>query len=138
MATIEDLTKAIQEGDTIRVKEIQEELLGTSNYSKDKKYLQDIKGKTLYRTLTRIYTKDSSLTYMDYMKFISSMITHGIIESDKSGRSFNSLHLGELYSLLGEFLLSGNSNKGNDSVIEDCQTFVDKIYGSLIEDIESD
>lgn len=138
MATIEDLTKAMQEGDTIRVKEIQEELLGTSNYSKDKKYLQDIKGKTLYRTLTRIYTKDSSLTYMDYMKFISSMITHGIIESDKSGRSFNSLHLGELYSLLGEFLLSGNSNKGDDSVIEDCQTFVDKIYGSLIEDIESD
>lgn len=138
MATIEDLTKAIQEGDTIRVKEIQDELLGTSSYSQDKKYLQDIKGKTLYRTLTRIYTKDSSLTYMDYMKFISSMITHGIIESDKSGRSFNSLHLGELYSLLGEFLLSGSSSKSNNSVIEDCQKFIDKTYGVLIEEIESD
>ena len=66
------------------------------------------------------------------------MITHGIIESDKSGRSFNSLHLGELYSLLGEFLLSGNSSKISDSVLEDCQKFIDKTFGSLIEEIESD
>lgn len=126
MNLFEELQKAINVGDYDEVERIKRRiLLENRDTSIDERFIASIKGKTLAKNLSRI-VEGREFTNNEYMKIISSLITHSIIESEQTGRGLSDYPIHEMYIILGNFI-----NNGKDAV-DECKRFITERYGNLL------
>ena len=124
MSLFDELQRAISEGNRNEIERIQRKiLLAGRDESIDEDFINSIKGKTLHKNISRIAFDDRSFTNEEYMKIVSSLITHNIIESEKTGRSLQDYPIKELYVILGNFI-----NEGNGDAVNECKRFIKERY----------
>ncbi len=128
MGLFEELQEAIVSGNQKEVEKIQRKiLLAGRDESIDEDFVNSIKGKTLYKSISRIANNEKEFTEMEYMKIVSSLITHNIIESEKTGKSMQDYPIKELYVLLGSFV-----NNGNGDAVNECKRFICERYSQFL------
>lgn len=124
MELFEELQKAISNGDNAEVERIQRKiLLEDRDDSIDEGFINSIKGKTLCKNIYRIASGERDFTNEEYMKIVSSLITHNIIESEQTGKSMQDYPIKELYVILGKFI-----NEGNGDAADECKRFIQERY----------
>lgn len=124
MNLFDDLQKAVNSGDVQEVERIKKKILLAGRDEKiDEEFIQSIKGKTICKNLSRIASDEREFSNEDYMKIVSSLITHNIIESEQRGNSLSDYPIKELYVLLGKFI-----NNGNGDAIDECKRFIQERY----------
>lgn len=124
---IEELSKAIQDGDVVRIKEIKRKILmGDRDTSIDENFMSSISGKTLYRNVKKVINEDSSLSKYDYAKIMSSLITHSIIESEISGKTYSDYGINDMYLVLGKLISE------EEGAIGEARSFILSRYGEFI------
>lgn len=122
-----ELQRAYDSGDLKEVERIQRKiLLAGRDESIDENFIASIKGKTLSKSVQRILD-NREYTESEYAKIVSSLITHNIIESEKTGRGFDDYPIRELYILLGNII------NGEDGAIDECKKFVKERYGRFLQ-----
>jgi hypothetical protein len=121
-----ELQKAISDGNHEEVERIQRRiLLGNRDESIDENFIKSIKGKTLGKNVSRIID-GKEFSDNDYMKIVSSLITHNIIESEQTGRPLKDYPIHELYVILGNFV------NGGDGAVDECCRFVTERYSRFL------
>lgn len=126
MNLFEELQNAINKGDYDEAERVKKRiLLESRDTSIDERFIESIKGKTLSKNLSRII-EGKEFTNNEYMKIVSSLITHSIIESEQTGRSLEDYPIHEMYIILGNFI-----NNGKDAV-DECKRFIKERYGNLL------
>ena len=128
MNLFDELQKAISEGNKEEIERVQRKiLLAGRDESIDEDFINSIKGKTLHKNISRIALDEKDFTNEEYMKIISSLITHNIIESEKTGKSLQDYPIKELYVILGNFI-----NEGNGDAVNECKRFVKERYTQFL------
>jgi len=98
------LNEAIKSGNQEEIDRVKREiLLSTRDTTYDENFINSIKGKTLHSNLKKVI-EGVELSRHDYMKFISSMMTHIIIESDKNNTNIKDYGIIDLYITLGKMI----------------------------------
>ena len=125
MDILEELEKAIQNEDHARAEQLRRDiLLENRDKSIDANFIKSIKGKTLYKNLSRMIN-GQDFNRFDCMKIISSLITHCIIESEITGINLEEYPIHDLYILLGNLI-------NNSSFSDDCKKFIIARYQEFL------
>lgn len=93
-------------------------------------FINSIKGKTLYKTMLKSVKHDNNMTFLDYEKMVSSLITHCLIEVQVKNRDVNDYPVRELYVLLGKFV----NDEKKDMAVDDCKSFIQDRYINIFND----
>lgn len=121
------LQDAITQGDLVGAQRIQAKILrGSRDTSLDENLLDSIKGKVLYKSILKIISDTPDLSISWYIKVISSLLTHNVIESEVTKNSLNSYPIKELYVVLGNLISS------KEGAVDDAKVFIKDRYGELI------
>lgn len=121
------LNEAITNGNTEEAEKIKKQiLLGGRDTSIDENFIKSIQGKTLYKNVRSLIKEGSVRNEYDYAKILSSMITHAIIESEKSGKPYSDYGVNEMYVILGKFI------SGDNSAINETKEFISSRYSEFI------
>jgi hypothetical protein len=128
MSLIDELHEAVNSGDEAEIERVQRKiLLGWRDETLDENFISSIKGKTICRNIYRIANNEDNMSNADYMKMISSLITHNIIESEKTGKPLDDYPIKELYVLLGNFI-----NEGSGDAVNECKRFIQERYSQFL------
>jgi hypothetical protein len=132
MDLLEEFQIAVKAGDHDRAERIRKDiLLESRDKSIDANFLASIKGKILYKNISRMIN-NQEFTNLECLKVISSLITHCIIESSQTGIELEEYPIHELYILLGNLI-----NKTPDS-IKNCYDFMIARYSEFMENSNHD
>lgn len=131
---LDELNEAIKSGNQEEIDRIKRKiLLADRDESIDKNFIEEIKGKTLYKTLVRFLSGDERDNY-NCAKMITSFITHCIIEAQIKGNDLKVYPLSELYVVLGEFV----SNPNSETFKSKCRDILYDRYSQFLELNKSD
>lgn len=124
MNLFDELQRAINEGNIDEIERIQKKIvLCGRDESIDEGLVNSIRGKTLFKNVSRIANGEREFTNEEYMKIVSSLITHNIIESEMTGKSLQDYPIKELYVILGKLI-----NDGNGDAVNECKRFIQERY----------
>ena len=127
MNLFEQLNEAISKGNIDEIDNIQRKILSSGrDLSIDESFINNIKGKTLYRTLVKSINENSEMSKPDYMKLVTSLLTHNIIESCVTGKDMKNYPIKELYIILGNFI----SEK--EEAVDEYKRFIQDRYSQFI------
>ena len=121
------LNEAMSRGDQSEIERIKKEiLLGGRDTSIDENFMKAIEGKTLYKNVKSLIKEGTVKSTQDYTKIISSLITHAVIESEKSGKSYSDYGINEMYVILGKLIT------GDENAINETKNFLSSRYSEFI------
>ena len=121
------LNEAMSRGDQSEIERIKKEiLLGGRDTSIDENFMKAIEGKTLYKNVKSLIKEGTVKSTQDYTKIISSLITHAVIESEKSGKSYSDYGINEMYIILGKLIT------GDENAINETKNFLSSRYSEFI------
>lgn len=123
----EKLNEAVASGNQEEIDRIKKEiLLGGRDTSIDENFMKSIEGKALYKNVRSLIKEGVEKSKYDYAKIVSSLITHAIIESEKSGKSYNDYGINEMYVVLGKLI------SGDEDAINETKNFISSRYSEFI------
>lgn len=123
----QQLSEAIEKKDIALIKEIQTKILnGEDRDTVSESFVKAIEGKTLYKNLKRAIKESNSFDSLDYMKLVSSLLTHNIIEAQIHQKPLNDYPINELYILLGNFI------SGEEKAINEAKEFISNKYAKFL------
>lgn len=123
----EKLNEAVASGNQEEIDRIKREiLLGGRDTSIDENFMKSIEGKALYKNVRSLIKEGVEKSKYDYAKIVSSLITHAIIESEKSGKSYNDYGINEMYVVLGKLI------SGDEDAINETKNFISSRYSEFI------
>lgn len=129
MTLLDELNAAIESGNQEEIDRVKRKiLLANRDLSIDEDFIESIKGKTLYKNIVKSVNEDSTMEYFDYLKMVSSMITHCIIESQIRDKSLDDYPIKELYVILGSFI---NNKDSEDESVTKCKNFINERYSQF-------
>ena len=129
MNLLEELGKAIDSGNQEEIDRIKRQLLlADRDLSIDENFIESIKGKTLYKNIVKSVNEDNTLSYLDYAKMVSSLLTHCIIESQIKEKKLDDYPIKELYVILGSFI---NNEDNEEESITKCKNFINERYSQF-------
>ena len=121
------LNEAVSRGDQSEIDRIKKEiLLGGRDTSIDENFMKSIEGKTLYKNVKSLIKEGTVKSTQDYTKIVSSLITHAVIESEKSGKSYSDYGINEMYVILGKLIT------GDENAINETKNFLSSRYAEFI------
>lgn len=138
MDLFEELEKALLANDFDEVERLRKRiLLDGRDIAVDKDFIESVKGngnrnKTLYVNLKKAINGRDKEDWIWYAKIVSSLITHILIESQVKGRGLYDYPIIDLYSLLGDFVLS-NKDSDKSEAVDKCIEFINDRYFSFID-----
>lgn len=125
---LNELQEAIMSGDKERADKLRRKLLlADRDESIDEAFIEALKGKTIYRSIRKISEdKENDMSYIKCSKVVSSLITHMLIESERTGNSVKDYPIQELYIILGKFVNEdgGAVNEFREFIQERYQQFL--------------
>lgn len=123
----QQLNEAIEKKDIALIKEIQIKILnGEDKDTVSESFVKAIEGKTLYKNLKRAISESNNFDSLDYMKLVSSLLTHNIIEAQIHQKPLNDYPINELYILLGNFI------GGEEKAINEAKEFISNKYAKFL------
>lgn len=123
----QQLNEAIEKKDIVLIKELQTKILkGDETDIVSESFISSINGKTLYKNLKRAVKDSNSFDSLDYMKLVSSLLTHNIIEAQINKKPLNEYPINELYVLLGNFISE------EEGAINETKEFISNKYGKFL------
>lgn len=123
----EKLNEALQSGNQEDIDRIKKEILISNRDTKiDENFINSISGKALYKNIRGIINEGEEKSVYDYTKLLSSLITHAVIECEKTGNSFNDYGVNEMYIMLGKFIT------GDDNAVNETKKFLTSRYSEFI------
>ena len=123
----EKLNEAVASGNQEEIDRIKKEiLLGGRDTSIDENFMKSIEGKALYKNVRSLIKEGVEKSKYDYAKIVSSLITHAVIESEKSGKSYNDYGINEMYVVLGKLI------SGDEDAINETKNFISSRYSEFI------
>lgn len=124
-----ELQDAINSGDKIKIDFLKKKMLsGGRNVAIDVRFLEAIKGKTLYKNMLRAMLDENDMQTLDYAKLVSSLITHCFIECQQTNLTLDDYPIRELYIILGDFV-----NGSAEDAVQKIKLFLADRYAWLIE-----
>ena len=92
--------------------------------SQESSFIAGITGKTIYNNL--IKCMDEGLPRDEMVKMFCSLITHYVIEAEKSGKPYSSYNIHEVYSELGSLIIGkeDSEKRARDYIIKRYRDFV--------------
>jgi hypothetical protein len=121
------LNEAITSGNTDEVERIKKQiLLGGRDTSIDENFIKSIQGKTLFKNVRSLIKEGTVKSEYDYAKILSSLITHAIIQSEKTGTPYKEYGVNEMYVILGKFI------SGDEDAINETKNFISSRYSEFI------
>ena len=132
----DELSEAIRSGNKEEIERVKRKiLLASRDESIDMDFIEEIKGKTLYKNLVKFLGGEEFDNY-SCAKMITSLITHFIIEAQLKGNKLINYPLSDLYIVLGDFISNPESEKFKDS----CKNVLYDRYSGFLElkKVESD
>ena len=123
----QQLNEAIEKKDIALIKELQTKILnGEDRDTVSESFVKAIEGKTLYKNLKRAISESNNLDSLDYMKLVSSLLTHNIIEAQIHQKPLSDYPISELYVLLGNFI------SGEEKAINEAKEFISNKYAKFL------
>ena len=123
----QQLNEAIEKKDIALIKELQARILnGEDRDIVSESFVKAIEGKTLYKNLKRAISESNNLDSLDYMKLVSSLLTHNIIEAQIHQKPLSDYPISELYVLLGNFI------SGEEKAINEAKEFISNKYAKFL------
>ena len=120
------LQEAISSGDVDEVNRLKESFLNNSNPTTDENLIKALRGKPLYKNLKKIALNQVT-DRNTILKTLSSLITHTIIESEKTSTPLHDFAVDEMYILLGKLL-------GEEGVEDEVQRFISSRFSTYLLD----
>lgn len=136
MDLYDELNKAILNNDTRLINIIKRKITyGDEEEDNIRLYIEHIKGKTLYKTLRKaLYTDIDSVetnidsTFILYVKLVSSMLTHSVIEAQIENKDIDKYPVKDLYIILG-YLINSHDDIEKKNALVKCKIFLQDRYG---------
>lgn len=126
MDIFDELNKAIESGNQDEIDRVRRKiLLVDRDETIDENYVKSIKGKTLYKNMVKAVSESDDVSYNDYAKLVTSMITHCIIEAQTTNNDIKSYPVQELYVILGGFI---NESEDKVKAVKRTREFIEDRY----------
>lgn len=123
----EELQVAIDSGDTEEMNRLSKMIFdGVKDESINESLVKSLRGKQIYKNMAGVCNESKELDKTDYIKMVSSLITHNIIECEIQKAEISESPVKELYVLLGDLL------NGSDGAVERATGFVKERYGKFM------
>lgn len=138
MDLYDELNKAILNNDTRLINIIKRKITyGDEEEDNIRLYIEHIKGKTLYKTLRKaLYmdidnadsNEDIDNIFILYVKLVSSMLTHSVIEAQIENKDIDKYPVKDLYIILG-YLINSHDATEKKNAMSKCKVFLQDRYG---------
>lgn len=123
----QQLNEAIDSGDLEEMEKLRKQILsGCRDDKVEEALMQSLKGKQIYKNIAGVCEGSRELSKHDYMKMISSLITHSIIESEVREVDLSELPIKELYVILGDMI------NGSEGAVNNVQEYIKERYSKFL------
>lgn len=126
-SVFEELQVAIEQGNTEEMNRLSQLIIsGVRDEAINESLVSSLKGKQIYKSMLGVCNESREMGNEDYIKMVSSLITHNVIECELQKVGISESPIKELYVVLGDLI------NGSEGATERAKGFVKERYGKFM------